>query len=92
MALAYKTRRRLSLLILVVGLPLYVVAAVTLVNWADRTFGRLPIWAEFAVYVVLGFVWAMPFRAIFRGVGQPDPDAGAGSAQKEKAEGPGPSA
>ena len=30
MALAYRTRRRLSLLILVVGLPLYVAAAVTL--------------------------------------------------------------
>jgi hypothetical protein len=88
MALAYRTRRRLSLLILVVGLPLYVAAAVTLVNWADARFGRLPIWAEVAVYLALGFLWALPFKAVFRGVGQADPDA----AQTQKAEGQGPSA
>ena len=75
MALAYKTRKRLALLILVVGLPLYVVAAVTLANWADARWGRLPIWAEVAVYLGLGFLWALPLRGIFRGIGQPDPDA-----------------
>ncbi|RZW02833.1 MAG: DUF2842 domain-containing protein, partial [Rhodobacteraceae bacterium] len=48
----------------------YIVAAVTVVNWLDRP----PIWAEFLVYVVLGIVWALPFRAVFRGVGKPDPD------------------
>ena len=89
MALSYKARRRLSLVILLVGLPMYVVAAVSVVNWADARFGRLPIWAEFLVYVALGVVWAMPFRAVFRGVDQPDPDA---LPEKEKAEGPGPSA
>ncbi len=75
MALSYKARRRLSLLILLVGLPLYVIAAVTLVNWADARFGRLPIWAEVLVYVGLGLLWIAPFKAVFRGVGQPDPDA-----------------
>lgn len=85
MALSYKARRRLSLLILLVGMPLYVVAAVTLVNWADAQFGRLPIWAEVLVYVGLGFLWALPFRRVFLGVGQPEPDS-------KKAEGPGPSA
>ncbi|MEC3862243.1 DUF2842 domain-containing protein [Mesobacterium sp. TK19101] len=70
MALGYKTRKRLSLLILVVGLPLYIVAAVTVVNLLDRP----PIWAEFLVYVALGFLWALPFKFIFRGVGQADPD------------------
>ncbi len=74
MALGYKARRRLSLLILLVGLPAYIVVAVTAVNWADRTFGRLPFLAEIVVYVVLGVLWALPFRAVFRGVGQPDPD------------------
>ncbi|MBS0123217.1 DUF2842 domain-containing protein [Thetidibacter halocola] len=72
MALSYKTRKRLSLLILLVGMPLYVVAAVTVVNWLDRP----PIWLEFVVYVALGFLWAIPFRFIFRGVGQADPDQG----------------
>ncbi|MFP1644102.1 DUF2842 domain-containing protein [Pontitalea aquivivens] len=85
MALSYRARRRWSLLILVVGLPLYVAAAVTVVNWADATFGRLPIWAELMVYLGLGFLWALPFRAVFRGIGQADP-------AKRETKGRGPSA
>jgi uncharacterized membrane protein len=71
MALSYRTRRRLALLVLVVGMPLYVVAAVTLVG----LFERPPFLLEIAVYVILGLVWILPLRAIFLGVGQPDPDA-----------------
>ena len=71
MALSYKTRRRLSLLILLVGLPAYIVVAVTVVN----LLGRPPIWVELLVYVALGVVWALPFKFVFKGVGQPDPDA-----------------
>ena len=67
-----KARKRWSLLILVVGLPLYIVLAVTLVNWLDRQFGRQPIAVEFAVYVVLGILWALPFRRVFRGIGKPE--------------------
>ena len=48
-----KTRKRLSLLILVVGMPLYVVAAVSLVNWMDARFGRQPILIEVALYLSL---------------------------------------
>lgn len=70
MALSYKARKRWSLAILLIGLPAYVVAAVTVVNMLERP----PIWVEFLVYVALGFLWALPFRFIFRGVGQPDPD------------------
>lgn len=70
MALGYKTRKRLSLLILVVGLPAYIVVAVTVVGLLDRP----SIWVELAVYVVLGILWALPFKAVFRGVGQADPD------------------
>ncbi|MCM2561418.1 DUF2842 domain-containing protein [Lutimaribacter sp. EGI FJ00015] len=70
MSLSYKARKRWSLVILLIGLPLYIVAAVTVVNMLERP----PIWAEFLVYVALGVVWALPFRFIFRGVGQPDPD------------------
>ena len=71
MPLKHKTRKRLSLLLLLVWLPLYIVAAVSLVNW----LGRPPIWLELLVYVGLGFFWAIPFKFIFKGVGQPDPDA-----------------
>lgn len=70
MALSYKARRRWSLVILLIGLPVYVVVAVSVVNMLERP----PIWAELLIYVGLGFLWALPFRFIFRGVGQADPD------------------
>lgn len=71
------------MVILLVGLPLYIVAAVSLTNWLDASFGRQPIWIELAVYVGLGFLWAMPFRFVFRGVGQADPDAGPTDAKED---------
>ena len=70
MALSWKARRRWSLVILLIGLPVYIVVAVTLVNLIERP----PIWLEVLIYLVLGFLWALPFRAVFRGVGKPDPD------------------
>ena len=70
MTLSYKARRRWSLVILLIGLPLYIVAAVTAVGLLDRP----PFWLELVIYVVLGFLWALPFRAVFRGVGKADPD------------------
>ncbi|MDP4032786.1 MAG: DUF2842 domain-containing protein [Pseudorhodobacter sp.] len=86
MALSYRTRKRLSLLILLVGMPLYVVVAVTVVN----AMGRPPFWLELLVYIGLGFLWIVPFRAVFRGVGQPDPAKP--DASGKKTEGPDPSA
>jgi hypothetical protein len=71
MALSYKTRRRLALLILLVGLPLYIAAA----WWVTSLFERPSLLIELAIYVALGFIWALPFKFIFRGVGQADPDA-----------------
>jgi len=70
MALSYKSRRRWALILLLIGLPLYIVVAVTIMNW----LGRPPLWIEFAVYVILGIVWAIPFKVIFKGVGQSDPN------------------
>jgi hypothetical protein len=71
MALSYKSRRRWALVILLVGLPVYIVAAVTLVGLFDRP----SILVELLVYVGLGFLWALPFRFVFRGIGQADPEA-----------------
>lgn len=71
MALSWKARRRWSLAILLVGLPVYIIAAVTILGILDRP----SLWVELAVYLGLGILWALPFRAIFRGVGQADPDA-----------------
>ena len=70
MALSYKARRRWSLVILLIGLPLYVVVAVGVIG----LFNRPPIWFELLIYVSLGVVWALPFKFIFRGIGQADPD------------------
>lgn len=69
--LSYKARRRWSLVILLVGLPVYIILAVTIITALDRP----PIWVEFAVYVGLGFLWMLPLKSVFKGVGQPDPDA-----------------
>ncbi|MCK8464857.1 DUF2842 domain-containing protein [Aliiroseovarius sp. S1339] len=71
MALGYKARKRLSLLVLLVGLPLYIIVAVSVVN----LFERPPILLELLVYIVLGFLWMIPLRKVFLGVGKPDPDA-----------------
>ena len=80
MALSYAARKRWALVILLIGLPVYVVAAVTLVGLLDRP----SVLVELAIYVGLGFAWALPFRFIFRGIGQPDPAA-------KKTDGQGPS-
>ena len=71
MQLSYKARRRWSLVILLIGLPLYIVVAVSVVNMLDRP----PIAVEFIVYVVLGFLWMLPFKFVFIGIGKEDPDA-----------------
>ena len=70
MKLSYKSRRRWSLVILLVGLPVYIVLAVSILAW----LGRPPRIVEFGVYVGLGVIWALPFRAVFRGIGKADPD------------------
>ncbi len=71
MTLSYRTRKRLSLLILIVGLPLYIAAVWGIMGALDRP----PIWLELLIYIGLGFLWALPFKAVFKGVGKPDPDA-----------------
>lgn len=70
-SLSYKARRRWSLVILLIGLPLYAVVAVTVMNW----LGRPPIWVELLIYIALGLLWALPFRFVFKGIGKADPDA-----------------
>ncbi|MEO0767574.1 MAG: DUF2842 domain-containing protein [Pseudomonadota bacterium] len=70
MALRYKTRKWLALLILVVALPLYIVVALNLVT----LFERPSVLVELLIYVGLGVVWAFPLKFVFKGIGQPDPD------------------
>ncbi len=71
MSLSLKARKRWSLVILLVGLPVYIVAAITVIGLFDRP----SFLVEIAVYVVLGVIWAFPFKFIFKGVAREDPDA-----------------
>ena len=66
--LNYKTRRILSLLILLVGLPIYAVFVVTVMS----ILVDLPIVVELFVYIFFGVAWAFPTKFIFRGIGQSD--------------------
>jgi hypothetical protein len=70
MALSYKARKRWALVILLVGLPLYIGIAVNVVGLFDRP----SILLELAIYLGLGVLWAIPFKFIFKGIGQADPD------------------
>ncbi|CUH53124.1 DUF2842 domain-containing protein [Shimia sp. R11_0] len=71
MALSYKARRRVALLVLVVGLPIYILVATVLAT----TIAPNSFLGTLALYVGLGIVWIMPFKSVFKGIGQADPDA-----------------
>ena len=64
--LSIKLKKRLSLLILLVGLPVYIILSITVLNLLDRP----PIIVELGIYLILGILWALPFKYIFKGVGK----------------------
>jgi len=69
--LSYKARRIWSIIVLVVGLPLYIIVAVNVVEM----FERPSFLVELLIFVVLGIIWMLPLRFVFLGVGRADPDA-----------------
>lgn len=71
MALSLKTRRRLSIVILLLALPAYVVAALLVVSMLD---GRPNALVEVAIYAGLGVLWIFPLRFVFKGVGKGEVD------------------
>ena len=73
--MTYKARKKLALMVLVVGLPIYIILAVTIMSYMMTQEVRFPIVVELLVYVVLGIGWAFPLKWVFKGIGQPDPDA-----------------
>ena len=75
MALTHKTRKRLSLFILLVGLPLYIGLMVGVMGLLYDRFGQPPLLVELAIYVVLGVVAFFPLKPIFLGTSREDPDA-----------------
>lgn len=74
--MTYRTRKRLALAILVLGLPAYIVVALSVVGMFERPSMLL----ELGIYVALGIVWALPLRRVFLGLGKPDPEAREGEA------------
>ena len=74
MALSHKSRRRWSLVLLLVWLPFYIVVAVTVMN----ALPRFPVFVELLIYLFLGVAWALPFKFVFKGIGKEDPDAPGG--------------
>ena len=64
--MSYKLKRRLSLLILVFGLPVYIILIVNLIS----SFERPNFVVELLIHLLSGVVWAFPLKSVFRGVGQ----------------------
>ena len=71
MALSYKGRRRVALMVLVVGLPIYILVASVLAT----TIAPDSVLVTLLLYVGLGIVWILPFKSVFKGIGQEDPNA-----------------
>jgi hypothetical protein len=69
--LSYRARRFWSIIVLVVGLPVYIIVAVNVVEMFDRP----SVWVELLIFVALGIIWMLPLRSVFLGVGRADPDA-----------------
>jgi len=77
--MTFKARKRLAILVLVLGVPAYIILAATLVG----LFERPPILLELLIYIALGVAWILPLKRLFLGVARPDPNA---VPEKENAE------
>ena len=71
--MGHRARKRWALLILLVGLPLYIVLVITAENWLVVRWGPPPMLAELVIFVALAFLWALPCKSVFTGVGLADP-------------------
>ena len=71
MALSYKARKRWSLFILLVGLPIYIGAVWFILSLLEGW----SIWVQMSICLAFSLIWAFPLRRIFLGVGKADPDA-----------------
>ncbi len=70
MAMSNKARRRWSLFLLLVWLPFYIIVAISVL----AMLGEINKWLQIPIYLVLGIAWALPFKAIFTGIGKPEDD------------------
>ena len=68
--MSYRLRRILSVFVLLIALPIYVVIVISVM----ALFERPPLIIELLIYLALGVVWAFPLKSVFMGVGKEDPD------------------
>ena len=64
----YKLKRVFVLLVLLLWLPIYIVLVLNLLAY----FERPNLFIELLVYVIAGVFWAWPFKALFKGIGEPN--------------------
>ena len=62
----YKLKRLFAILVLLLWLPFYIVLVLNIL----ALFERPSLVVELLVYVIAGVLWALPFKALFKGVGQ----------------------
>ena len=63
---SYRLKRFLAILVLLLWLPFYIVLVLNIL----ALFERPSFVVELIVYVIAGVLWAFPFKALFKGVGQ----------------------
>jgi len=64
----YKLKRFFVLFVLLLWLPFYIVLVLNVL----ALFERPNFIIELLVYIVAGVFWAWPFKALFKGIGQPN--------------------
>ena len=63
---SYRLKRFLAIIVLLLWLPFYIVLVLNIL----ALFERPSLVVELSVYVLAGVLWALPFKALFKGVGQ----------------------
>ena len=63
---SYRLKKFLAILVLLLWLPFYIVLVLNILT----LFERPSLVVELLVYVMAGVLWALPFKALFKGVGQ----------------------
>ncbi len=63
---SYKIKKLFAILVLLLWLPIYIVLVLNIL----ALFERPSLIIELLVYVISGVFWALPFKALFKGIGQ----------------------
>ena len=64
--ISYRLKRFLAIIVLLLWLPFYIVLVLNIL----ALFERPSLVVELLLYVIAGVFWALPFKALFKGVGQ----------------------